>query len=171
MRSGSHARALLARRIRSAPQLIARVARQRLPALPLLPGAARRVVATGIGSSAAQAALLAHLLSEQHEVEARAVPTGALLTPWRGAERDVLVVFSQGLSPNARLALHDPQRWLLVIVVTAVPRPRDAARRQALAAVRRAGGVVIAVPGGAERGLLLRVAGPLAATALSLRLA
>jgi creatinine amidohydrolase len=170
MTRGARGRALLARRIRSAPGLIARVARQRLAPLPLLPGAARQVVTTGLGSSAAQAALLAQLLSER-DVAARAVPSGALLDPWRGAERDVLVVFSQGLSPNARLALHAPERWLAVIVVTAAARPRDPARRAALAAVRRAGGIVVPLPGGAERGLLLRVAGPLAASAMCFRLA
>jgi creatinine amidohydrolase/Fe(II)-dependent formamide hydrolase-like protein len=170
VRRGARGRALLARRMRSAPALIARVARQRLAPLPLLPGAARQVVATGLGSSAAQAALLAHLLGER-DVAARAVPTGALLEPWRGAERDVLVVFSQGLSPNARLALQAPERWLAVIVVTAAARPRDAARRAALAVLRRAGGVVVPLPGGAERGLLLRVAGPLTASAMCFRLA
>ncbi|MEO8600994.1 MAG: creatininase family protein [bacterium] len=156
----------------SAPQLIARVARLILPTLPLLPGAARSVVTTGVGSSAAHAALLAHLLADQLGIAARAVPAGAFIAPLADSARDVLVVFSQGLSPNARLALHDPQRWLAVILVTAVaPRPRDTARREALAALRRAGGVVMHLPGGAERGLLLRVAGPLAASAACFRLA
>ena len=166
------ARRLLRRRIDAAPGLIARVARLAIAPLPLLPGAARSVVTTGVGSSAAHAALLAHLLADRLGIAARPASAGAFISAAADSSRDVLVVFSQGLSPNARLALHAPQRWLAVILVTAVPpRPSDAPRRAALAALRRAGGIVLHLPGGAERGLLLRVAGPLAATAACFRLA
>jgi len=154
-----------------APLLIARVAKMVIPPLPLLPGAARAVVSTGVGSSAAHAALLAHLLADHLGIAARTLPSGAFVAAPADTARDVLVVFSQGLSPNARLALRAPERWLAVLVVTAVARPRDAARRAALDAVRRTGGVVVPLPGGAERGLLLRVAGPLAASAACFRLA
>ncbi len=160
----------LAARMDGAPALLRAAAAQRLPPLPFLPAAARAICVTGIGSSAAQAALLAHLLADAAGLPARAVPAGAFRSA-RADRCDALVVFSQGLSPNARLALHDAAGWLGVVLVTAAGRATDPARRASLAALRAAGGVVVPVPGGAERGLLLRVGGPLAASAIAFRLA
>jgi len=164
----SHRR--LAARIDGAPALLRAVATQRLPRLPFLPAAARAICVTGVGSSAAPAALLAHLLADAAGLPARVVPPGAFIS-MRADRRDALVVFSQGLSPNARLALHDAAGWLGVVLVSAAGRATDAPRRASLAALRAAGGVVVPVPGGAERGLLLRVGGPVAASALAFRLA
>jgi creatinine amidohydrolase len=151
--------------------LVRRAATQPLPPLPFLPAAARAILVTGLGSSAAHARLLARLLAENAGLPARAVPAGAFVGG-RADPRDALVVFSQGLSPNARLALHDPGGWLGVVLVTAVgPRTRDAGKRAALQALDRAGGRVVPLPGGEEAGLLLRVAGPLAGYAVAFRLA
>jgi creatinine amidohydrolase len=156
--------------MQAAPELVRRAAAQRLPPLPFLPRAARAILTTGVGSSAAHAQLLASLLADAG-LPARAVPAGAFITA-RADRRDALIVFSQGLSPNARLALHDAGGWLGVIAVTAVrARSADPARRAALAAVTRAGGRIVPLPGGVETGLLLRVAGPLAGYAIAHRLA
>ncbi|MBX3027401.1 creatininase family protein [bacterium] len=142
-----------------------------MPAVPFLPRAARAVLVTGVGSSAAHARLLAHLLAEVAGLPARAVPAGAFLAG-RADRRDALVVFSQGLSPNARLALHDVAGWLGVVLVTAVTGRRgSAAARATLARARTAGARVVALPGGIESGRLLRLAGPLAGYATAHRLA
>ncbi len=163
---------LLVARLRAAPAAVQRALTQPLPALPVVPAAARAILVTGTGSSAAHAALLAHLLADRLGLPARHVPLGAFITPPARRATSALIVFSQGLSPNAQLALAEPDAWLGVTVVTAVPpRTPDRARRAALAAVARAGGAIVPLPGGEERGLLLRLAGPRAGTALALRLA
>ena len=162
---------LLAARLRAAPALVRDAAERPMPALPFLPTAARAILVTGLGSSAAHARLLAHLLADVAGLPARAVPAGAFVAE-RSDPRDALIVFSQGLSPNARLALRDPGGWLGVVLVTAATaRSRDAGKRAVLAAVTGAGGRVVPLPGGEEAGLLLRVAGPLAGYAVAYRLA
>lgn len=162
---------LLAARLRAAPALVRAAATQPLPPLPFLPAAARAILVTGLGSSAAHARLLAHLLADGAGLPARAVPAGTFIAD-RADPRDALIVFSQGLSPNARLALAHPGAWLGTVVVTAVaPRTRDRGKRAVLRALARAGGAVVSLPGGEESGLLLRVAGPLAGYAVAFRLA
>lgn len=162
---------LLAARLRAAPGLVRAAATQALPPLPFLPASARAILVTGLGSSAAHARLLAHLLADRAGLPARAVPAGAFVAA-RADPRDVLIVFSQGLSPNARLALHDPGGWLGVLLVTAATaRSRDPGKRAALTSLAAAGGRVVPLPGGEETGLLLRVAGPLAGYAVAHRLA
>ena len=83
--------------------------------------------------------------------------------PRAGDPRDLLVVFSQALSPNARLALVDPASWQSVVLVTAAATSRDPARREALEALRAAGVHVLETAGADEFGALLRIEGPLAA--------
>lgn len=133
-----------------------------LPPAPFDPREVGCICVTGLGSSAAHARFLAALLVERAGVPARFVPTGALLSgASAGAERDALVVFSQGLSPNARLALARPRAWRHLVLLT----PEDSRaqeRRRALAALRSAGVCVWHVPGADEDGLLLRVVGPAA---------
>jgi hypothetical protein len=84
----------------------------------------------------------------------------------------VLVVFSQGLSPNARLALDDPEvattRWLVTSIGYGAT-PADADRR--LDHARSTGVVPIVVPPGDERGMLVRLVGPTVAHLVALRLA
>ncbi|MGE0519858.1 MAG: creatininase family protein [Candidatus Binatia bacterium] len=165
-------RRLLAARLRAAPALVRRAVGLPIPALPFLPAAARAILVTGIGSSAAHAKLLVHLLADRLGLPARFAPPGAFVDARPERHRDVLIVFSQGLSPNARLALHGCERWLGVVLVTGAgaraSRPDAGA---VLRAVRSARGLIVPLPGGAERGLLLRVAGPLAGYAVAYRLA
>lgn len=166
--------ALLRGRADRAPQLVREAARLEIPDLPFAPRAVRSFVTTGVGSSAAAAKLLAHLLAVELGVPARFAPAGAFVAPPRDVERDVLIVFSTGLSPNARLALSAPHAWRSVVVAGAVD-PRDAAagaeKLDAIAALQRAGGLYLQLPGGTEYGALLRVAAPVAAYAAALRLA
>ncbi|MCW5890906.1 MAG: creatininase family protein [bacterium] len=122
----------------------------------------RRVVATGIGSSEAHARLLAHCCWTYGDLPARVVPLDAVPA---GRPDDVLVVFSQGPSANARLALAGAERWRRVLLVTA------ARRAEALAPFTGAGARVVPMAGEDEFGTLVRLTGPLVGYAAALRLA
>ena len=131
---------------------------------------ARRVVTTGIGSSEAHARFLAWVLDQHADVRARFLPPGALATPPPGAADDVLVVCSQGLSPNARVVLDAAPAWrrvLLLTAATAAGTP-DAAKRRVLNAL---GANVVRYAGEGEYGTLLRVTGPVAGYVAAWRLA
>ncbi len=66
----------------------------------------RRVVTTGIGSSSAHARFFSWLLQKYCGLAASDVSSGVFLAaPGEEAREQALVVFSQGLSPNARLPL------------------------------------------------------------------
>jgi creatinine amidohydrolase len=145
------------------PDALRRTAARPLPALDL-GGPRRRVVATGVGSSAAHAALLAHELRRAAR-DAIAVPLSTFLAPAVPAPDDVLVVFSQGLSPNAMLALAAPAAWRRVVLVTAVA---DEAR---LTPLRDAGVAVVPIEGADEFGTLARVIGPMTGGVAALALA
>ena len=128
---------------------------------------ARSILATGVGSSAGHARYLATLLGE-HDIPARFLPLGAF--PRCGNPHEVLVVFSQGLSPNARLALEGAERWRGVVLVTASAGSADPVRRATLASLERRGVVVVPNLGADEFGTLLRIVGPLAGYAAALGL-
>src|SRR5581483_8825320 len=83
-------------------------------------GRTRRVVATGAGSSAAHARFLASVLVELG-VPARFAPLTCFLGEAPpGAAEETLVVFSQGLAPNARLALAHAGAFRTAWLVTSV---------------------------------------------------
>ena len=178
--------ALLEARVRSLPALLRAALSAPLPALPWDPARVRRVVTTGVGSSATNARVLATLLQEIG-LAARFVPlTSFVAGAPRTAGADALVVFSQGLSPNARLALHELEAWAGVVLVTAVPPPADdaevaggdgppsgalAARQAMLASLAARGVVVQRIAAAEEYGTLLRVAGPMLGHAAALAVA
>lgn len=141
------------------PELVRRLA-SAPPRLALDASRLRSVQLTGAGSSAAHARFGAALLAEQLALPARFVPLDAF--PRAGDPQGLLVVFSQALSPNARLALAEPEGWQRVVLVTAAAASRDPARRAALEALRAAGVVVLDTAGADEFGALLRIQGPLA---------
>ncbi len=156
--------AILTARLRTIPAALAATAERALVPLALGDRPIRRVIATGVGSSAAHAALLAHEVRRGGR-DAVVVPLSVFLATPVPAPDDVLVVFSQGLSPNARLALDEPGRFRRTVLVTAVT---DDAR---LAALRAAGVIVQTIDGEEERGTLVRVVGPMAGYVAALRLA
>jgi len=140
---------------------------------PLAPP--RAVVTTGLGSSEAHARLLAHLLADEGGLEARFVPTGRLHggAP-AGRRRTTLVVVSQGLGANARLALEDASAWERVVVVTAVtPRDEghDRARVRFAEQLLAAGATCVCLPVEADHGALVRIEGPMLGYAVVWRLA
>ena len=72
------ARAKLLRRLDALPDAARQALAAPLPPPPFDPLSVRRVFVTGLGSSAAQARLLAHCLCEYAELDARFLPSGAL---------------------------------------------------------------------------------------------
>ncbi len=140
-----------------------------VPALDFDPRAVRAFCVSGVGSSAAHARFLAALLAEQGGLPARFVALDAF--PRAGDPAEVLVVFSQGLSPNARLALGQPEDWRSVLLVTAAAASRDTERRVALESLRSRGVRVVDSLGADEFGTLLRIEGPLAGYKAALALA
>lgn len=163
--SAARARALLAERMAEAPAAAARV-----PATfaALGGGASPRVwITTGIGTSEGHARHLAEVAARFGEQPARFMPTAALMGgPPPDAERDGLVVFSQGLSANARFALADPGAWARAVLLTGLPHPESpefaqvpAEKAEWLLAFARQGGIQIDLGCGSEYGLLVRVIG------------
>ena len=145
-------RRLLAGRLASLPARLRETARAPRTPLDLAPGTIRTFVTTGVGSSAAHARFLAHQLASAG-LAARFEPLSAFTEEMRGQPSHALVVFSQGLSPNARIALTDPGKWGRVILATAARRGLDA--------IEDSGIVVRRFEEEDERGTLIRIVGPL----------
>lgn len=155
-----HAR--LAERIAALPALAAREIR--MP-LDLAVDGGGPLITTGIGSSEAHARLLASLVAERTGRPARFVPASALVSPDPPQAGASLVVFSQGLSPNAQLVLAHASRWPRVVLATAVTE------RGRLAPLRARGVTVATFAGEDEFGTLVRVTGPLTGYLCAMRLA
>jgi len=164
--SAARGRALLAERIAEAPAALAAMPSHQ-PALATLGREGpRTLVATGIGTSEGHARHFAEVASRLLGWPARFASTASLsLPPPASASGDWLVVFSQGLSANARHALEHVDRWGVVVLVTGL-RP-DMTQADGLSHEKRgwlerleARGVVRVDLGcGAEYGSLLRVIG------------
>jgi creatinine amidohydrolase len=168
--------ALLAERIARIPEALDDVAAHPAPDLAVEARTARRIVVTGLGASATAARLLVRLLSDPGPTPARFAATSGLLLAPSGAEDDLLVVFSQGLSPNARLVLSRPEAWRRVVLVTATgagggQRADAVEKRALLAQLEAAGGVVVRTSGEDEYGTLVRLLGPVVAFARAFDLA
>ncbi|MGH7898193.1 MAG: creatininase family protein [Candidatus Binatia bacterium] len=162
----------LEERARSLPELLRRCASEATPPLEL--ARPRRFVVTGIGSSAAHAKFLAHLLDDLLDVPAAAVPMSSLASLPRHAGEDTLVVFSQGLSPQARVLLGASRGWRHRIVVTATRErhsTEEDAKSRLLAELRSSGATVWTMPGENEYGTLLRIVGPMLGYLAAWRLA
>ncbi len=188
--SAERGRRLLGARSRGASDFVSRVPRL-LEALKEKPARLPRLlVTTGIGTSEGHARHLAEAATRWLGQPARFATTGSLS---QGApphsDRDWLVVFSQGLSANARHALCHIEQWAGVILVTGLrpgegsPDPLDdeafvgGARRDSgapptakheadsldkqawLEDLESRGVVRVDMPCGVESGMLLRVIG------------
>lgn len=155
-RGAEETRALLAARVAGTPALLDLLLGQP-PRFAGLEGAAgARVVTTGVGCSEGPARLLAGLLAGLG-VRSRFVPLSCFVDGAPAGDR--LVVFSQGLSPNATLALGAAGRYARALLLTSLP---STDRR--LSAHAEAGLEVVTLPPPAEDGLLLRVQGPAVAS-------
>ncbi len=167
---------LLRRRIAALPDALATFAAQPDPELAPRAATARRIWVTGVGNSSAHARFLADLLDRDLGLPARYVPTGALAEDRADHGDDALVVFSQGLSPNARFALTAPERWASLCLVTATGASggarEDCDEKAALLATLGAVDArVVRIPGEDEYGTLIRVTGPMLAYAGALAVA
>jgi fructoselysine-6-P-deglycase FrlB-like protein len=119
-----------------------------------------RIVITGAGLAEGPARYMVGLMAQVLGARVRFVPLSALGAP--GApSADALIICSQGLSPNARIAMARVADFKRALLITAA---QDASscpdERLALTAWERAGGQVIRIALEPERGLLLRVIGP-----------
>ena len=158
---------LLRERLQSIPDLLERWAASPEAALAAAPRIRpRRVVATGLGSSEAHARYLVWLLNRFTDIPAEFVPTGALLSPEPGRHGDrTLVVFSQGLSAHARIALGRRGDFGATVLFTAstlegLHRSGKADRAECLRGLLAEGAEVIRFPLEDEYTLLIRVVGP-----------
>jgi hypothetical protein len=137
--------------------------------LPELPEAASWTI-TGAGGSEGPARVLCALLDAA--VHTRFVPLSCFVGG-AAASGDVLVVASQGLCPNARLALAAQTRFrqsLLLSSLEPAAADDDDRRRDAQRFVD-AGGLLVRHGPGLEPELLVRVVGPAAATLVAMRIA
>ncbi len=126
-------------------------------------------VITGVGSSEAHARFLVYLIHTYSRATAEYRPLSAFLKDApRNARHAGLVVFSQGLSPNAAIALqyhrHFAHTVLFTAPLAALQAEADIDRSQLIESLIQSHCVTF-VPVGedTERGLLLRVVGPAAA--------
>jgi len=158
--------ATLTERVASIPEALRAAADVTLPMLHRAP---RTVVATGIGASEGPARLLVRTLADAG-VAARFEPLARFAITSPTAE--LLVVFSQNLSPNARLALTAEHRFGARWLVTSAGYAPGVSARESLVDGFRAQGILpILVPPAAEDGMLIRVVGPAAASLVGLRIA
>ncbi len=146
--------------------------------LPRLARAPRSVVTSGVGASEGPARILAAQLAEAG-FAARFSPVSQFTS--RAPSADLLIVFSQGLSPNALLALGEQHafaaRWLVTSVGApelslppSLPGQPRAAKRPLLRKLEARGITPIVVPPGDEPEALARFMGPTVAALSALRL-
>jgi len=159
---------LLAARLARIPAILAEMLAA--PPAPLSPvtAAARRFVVTGTGSSEAHARYLAMLLNLHTDRTAAYLP----LSGFTGSHREAfagstLVVFSQGVSPNAQIALRRHREFAHAILFTATtPEVAAAAGKPDRAALLRelvaSGGELVVFPLAEEYTSLIRFVGPMA---------
>jgi creatinine amidohydrolase len=88
----------------------------------------------------------------------------AFIEPVSTASDDVLIVFSQGLSPNARLALRQAGTFGSVVLFTGIYPEGRSLEARLVSELVRGGASVHVLPPEDESGLLLRVLGPATAT-------
>lgn len=144
---------LLAARVAALPEVLDEALRAPLPPLGAF-ARARRWVTTGVGGSEGPARVMAGALRRALGACAGFVPLSRFACDGADVGGDALVVFSQGLCPNARIALAH-KGFAHTLVITA---------RGDVGA-----GVALRHPPRDEGAMLARVQGPAAATLMGLR--
>lgn len=159
---------LLQRRVAAIPAILSGMVRQGLPALVDATRGARRFVVTGTGSSEAHARYLAMLLNLHTDRAAAYVPlSGFAADERRTYPGRTLVVFSQGVSPNAQIAINRRGAFDHAVLFTATtPEKALAAGKADRAALLRRfvddGGDLVEFPLAEEYTTLIRFVGPMA---------
>ena len=128
---------------------------------------ARRLVVSGAGGSEGPARFLVALATRHLAVRAHFAPLSAFVAPNELCAGDTLVLFSQSLSPNARLAVACCDDFAHALLFTSVPPDAGAARDDAKGVAFAALGLgarVVVLPPADESRLFLRIVGPAVAT-------
>ncbi len=170
--------ALLGERLRACAGLLEGMFEEPLsPTGPVLaramqPGA--RFYVTGTGASEGHARFLVYLLNTYTPARGEYLPLSAFRAGAEYAPGATLVVFSQGLSPNAQIALRRWGAFGHVVLITAVTtetavqagRPD---RVRMLQQLEEGGHTLVRLPVPREERILLRVMGPLAGYLLAIQ--
>ena len=169
--SFAHTIAVLEERVRHVPAALAETLTGALPDLPEvwreLP-----IMATGLGSSQSAARLLVSELNRRKQPRAVFRGTADCFQGATPLEKMGLVVFSQGLSPNARIALSQAERFAGVLLVTSVGvAPERPELKAQLRQLEGMGAVIWRHPLENEYTILPRLIGPPCAAAVAIRLA
>ena len=159
---------LLASRLAQIPAVLAQMLAR--PPAPLQPAtlAATHFIVTGTGSSEAHARYLAMLLNLHTGRTASYLPLSGFTAAHREAFAGrTLVVFSQGVSPNAQIALNRHREFARTVLFSATtPGVAAAAGKPDRAALLRqlldAGGELVVFPLAEEYTTLIRFVGPMA---------
>jgi creatinine amidohydrolase len=159
---------LLAQRLAQIPAVLEEMLAR--PPAPLTPAAlaSQNFIITGTGSSEAHARYLATLLNLHTDRAASYLPLSGFTASHRAAfAGKTLVAFSQGVSPNAQIALHRHQEFAHTILFSATtPEVAVAAgkpdRAALLLRLLAAGGELVTFPLAEEYTTLLRLVGPMA---------
>lgn len=157
---------LLAERVARVPELI-----RAMLANPFVPKRSattkiKRVVATGIGSSEAQARYFVWLLNSYTDIPARFVPLASFVEPFGPTAADqTLAVFSQGLSSNASFALSQVRSFAHSVIFTSATEAGQRAadkpdRADLLVHLEKAGAEIVPFPIEDEYTILIRIIGP-----------
>ena len=166
---------LLAGRLAQIPAVLSRMLAEPPPLLQPATLESRRFIVTGTGSSEAHARYLASLLNLHTDRAASYLP----LSGFAGANREAfpgqtLVIFSQGVSPNAQIALRRHREFAHAVLFSATtPEVAAAAGKPERAALLRqfvdAGGEIVVFPLAEEYTTLIRFVGPMAGYLACLR--
>jgi hypothetical protein len=163
---------ILSERMGELPTAIAHASLAAVPeAIRALAGGELPVVATGGGLSEGPARVLVALLQGAGR-RARFVPQSAFAVGPNVADpRALLVMFSQGLAPNARFPLPHVRSFAHALLVSSVRAGAGNLASERVLALRDAGCHVWSLPPASEDRLLLRVVGPGVSLVAALRIA
>lgn len=159
---------LLAQRLAQIPAVLADMLRRPPPPLNATTLASQRFIITGTGSSEAHARYLVMLLNLYTGRAASYLPLSGFVDSPPGAfAGKTLVVFSQGVSPNAQIALRRRGEFSHTLLFSATtPATARAAgkadRADLLASILREGGELVEFPLAEEYTTLIRFVGPMA---------
>lgn len=161
--------ALLAQRLERLPALLARVAAEPLRAVSARTLTARHFLVTGTGSSEAHARFLVYLLNRHARRPAEFIPLSAFChLPAEFGRGRVLVIVSQGISPNAQVAIDRRADFdhSVVFTATTAAGAEAAGKPERASLIRRLeddGVEFVRGPLEEEYATLIRFVGPMAA--------
>jgi hypothetical protein len=168
---------LLAERLASIPATLAAMLTRGAAPLSVRTLSSQRFIITGTGSSEAHARYLAMLLNLYTDRAASYLPLSGFVAPAPGAfAGKTLIVFSQGVSPNAQIALRRRREFAHLVLFTAsTPAAALAAGKPDRAALLQGlldeGHELIEFPLAEEYTTLIRFVGPLAGYLTALQFA